>query len=52
MALHPEVKKFLSKAGKVGGSSKSEKKQEAVRANGKLGGRPKGSKNVRPKKSA
>jgi hypothetical protein len=40
MKLHPEVRKFLSKAGKKGGSSRSEAKVMAVRENGKLGGRP------------
>ena len=46
MKLTQEVRKFLADAGRKGGSSKSLKKQEAVRENGKLGGRPKGSKNV------
>lgn len=40
MALHPEVKKFLSEAGRKGGISKSERKQELARENGKKGGRP------------
>lgn len=40
MALHPAVRKFLSKAGVKGGSSTSEAKQKASRENGKLGGRP------------
>ena len=41
MKVHPEVKKFLSTIGQKGGSAKSPKKKEAVRKNGKLGGRPK-----------
>jgi hypothetical protein len=40
MKLHPAVRKFLSSAGQKGGSAKSDKKTEAVRKNGKLGGRP------------
>ena len=44
MTLHPEVKKFLQKAGKKGGSAKSEKKTRAVRRNAKKGGWPKGRK--------
>ncbi len=36
-----EVKKYLSKLGKKGGSVKSELKTESSRKNGKLGGRPK-----------
>lgn len=53
MSLHPEVRKFLSEAGKIGGSSRSPLKQEASKNNGKLGGRPKGAKNkyVKTKKS-
>ena len=34
------IKEFLSKAGKKGGSVKSEAKTEAARENGKKGGRP------------
>lgn len=48
MTLHPEVKKFLSEAGKKGGASKSKNKTDKSRDNGKLGGRPK---NARSKKS-
>ena len=43
--LHPAVKDFLSKNGRIGGSSKSDAKKVSSRRNGKLGGRPKGSKN-------
>jgi len=35
------VREFLSKAGKKGGSVKSERKAQASRENGKKGGRPK-----------
>ena len=51
MTVHPEVSRFLSKMGKKGGSSKSKAKQKSSRANGLLGGRPKGAKNVKSKKS-
>lgn len=36
-----EIHKYLSKIGARGGSSHSKAKRRAVRANGKLGGRPK-----------
>ena len=39
------IKKYFSDIGKKGGSVKSERKAESCRKNGKLGGRPKGSKN-------
>jgi hypothetical protein len=36
--------------GKLGGLAKSQAKATAVRENGKLGGRPMGSKNTKPRK--
>jgi hypothetical protein len=39
---------FFQKSGKRGGKSKSKAKVEAARNNGKLGGRPKGSKKGKP----
>lgn len=45
MKLTPDTRKFLSEIGRKGGSSTSLKKKEAVRRNGRLGGRPKGGKN-------
>jgi hypothetical protein len=45
MRVPKEVRKFFSKVGAKGGKVKSAAKTAAVRANGKLGGRPKGSKN-------
>ncbi len=39
--LNEEVKKYLSELGKKGGASKSERKKESSRLNGKKGGRPK-----------
>ena len=36
--------------GKLGGLAKSKAKAKAVRENGKLGGRPVGSKNTKPRK--
>lgn len=36
--------KHMQEIGKLGGQSTSERKQEASRANGKLGGRPRGKK--------
>jgi len=35
-----EIRKAQSEGGKIGGASRSAKKLEAVRKNGKLGGRP------------
>lgn len=35
-----EIKKYLSKIGKIGGSAKSERKSHASKENGKKGGRP------------
>jgi hypothetical protein len=40
-----QVREFFSKVGTIGGRAKSPAKTKAVRKNGKLGGRPKGSKN-------
>jgi|SoimicMinimDraft_13_1059741.scaffolds.fasta_scaffold235220_1 hypothetical protein len=37
--------------GKLGGLAKSKAKEKAVRENGKLGGRPLGSKDSQPRKS-
>jgi hypothetical protein len=45
-----EVSKYFSKVGAKGGRVKSPAKTAAVRANGKLGGRPKGSKNKKRSK--
>ena len=44
--IPPEVSKWMSQLGKVGGSSKSEAKLRARARNAKLGGWPKG----RPRK--
>lgn len=41
MKVSEEVRKFLSECGKKGGSSKSRRKKETARMNGRLGGRPK-----------
>ena len=41
------IRKYFSGLGKIGGSKKSENKTKSCRENGKLGGRPKGSKNKR-----
>ena len=40
-----KIRKFLSEIGRKGGSVGSDAQKEAARRNGKLGGRPKGSKN-------
>jgi hypothetical protein len=40
---------FFQKTGKQGGKATSKEKTAAARANGKLGGRPKGSKNKKAK---
>ena len=45
MRVPKEVRKFFAKVGAKGGKVTSPAKTAAVRANGKLGGRPKGSKN-------
>jgi hypothetical protein len=45
MQVPKEVRKFFAKVGAKGGKAKSAAKTAAVRKNGKLGGRPKGSKN-------
>lgn len=39
--MKKEITKYLAKIGTKGGKAKSEKKALAVKANGKLGGRPK-----------
>jgi len=39
--MDKKIKKYLSEIGKKGGSSKSKKKSQSSRVNGKLGGRPK-----------
>jgi len=39
--ISKDLAKYLAEIGTKGGSIKSEKKAEAVKANGKLGGRPK-----------
>jgi hypothetical protein len=39
--MNPEVSKYLSDIGKLGGAAKSDAKAEAARQNGKRGGRPK-----------
>ncbi|HEY5268605.1 MAG TPA: hypothetical protein VII94_05810 [Candidatus Saccharimonadales bacterium] len=39
------VEQYLSRRGRIAGSVKSDKKRKSSRRNGKLGGRPKGSKN-------
>lgn len=43
------VSEYLAKIGSKGGKAKTPAKAEAVRANGKLGGRPKGSKTKKAK---
>jgi hypothetical protein len=45
MRVPKEVREFFAKVGAIGGKAKSPAKTKAVRKNGKLGGRPKGSKN-------
>ena len=47
--LTEEVKAYLQSIGRKGGSAKTPAKAAAVRANGKLGGRPKGSENKKAK---
>lgn len=53
MSVDP-VKAYLAKigarGGAVGGKAKTEAKAKAVRANGRLGGRPKGAKDAKPRK--
>jgi hypothetical protein len=44
------VLKYLSEIGTKGGQVKSQKKADAVRQNGKKGGRPKGAKDKKPRK--
>lgn len=44
------VKAYLSKIGAKGGAAKTPAKAKAVRANGQLGGRPKGAKDAKPRK--
>ena len=48
-AMKPDVLKYLSRIGKKGGKVKSDKKADAVRLNGKKGGRPKGAKDKKPR---
>jgi hypothetical protein len=45
--MNPEARKYLAAIGRRGGKAKSDAKTEAVRANAKLGGWPKG----RPRKT-
>jgi hypothetical protein len=40
MSIPRAVSQYMAKIGKQGGSAKSEAKAEAVRANGRKGGRP------------
>lgn len=42
---------YLSEIGTKGGKVRSQKKADAVRENGKKGGRPKGAKDKKPRKS-
>lgn len=43
------VRAYLAAIGSVGGSAKSKAKADAVRANGKKGGRPVGAKDSKPR---
>ena len=47
--LPKAVRRWLQEIGAKGGKAKTPAKLEAVRANGKLGGRPKGSKTKKAK---
>jgi len=49
MKVPKVVREWYKKLGAKGGKVRSAAKTEAVRANGKLGGRPKGSKNKKAK---
>jgi hypothetical protein len=49
MKVPKVVREWYRKVGAKGGKVRSAAKTEAVRANGKLGGRPKGSKNKKAK---
>jgi len=46
MTMSKEIKTYLSKIGRKGGKSRSDKKISASRENGKLGGRPKTTKKL------
>ena len=48
-AMKPAIRKYLSDIGARGGKVKSAKKADAVRLNGKKGGRPKGAKDKKPR---
>jgi len=50
MRVPKEVREFFAKVGAKGGKATSPAKTAAVRANGKLGGRPKGSRNKKAKR--
>jgi general stress protein YciG len=49
MTTDNDIHSAAQMLGKRGGSSKSEAKVNAARENGKLGGRPSGSKNKKPR---
>jgi hypothetical protein len=50
MKADPEIHQAAQALGRLGGLAKSKAKAKAVRENGKLGGRPKGKKDSKPRK--